>query len=143
MDFVFSGFRVKPLSASATAWVNAAPLYSRVGFTQFAPTAAVTGVSHGPTTELGPALGVTITRRPAHGPLASPQHLADRLNIFGPEQLRGYAAVVDGVLKGAAVSGSHDYSQGLSQRAMARTTSTPPRWLSGSVFSPVSSGGRT
>ena len=63
----------------------------------------------------------TVSRRPAHGPLASPQHLADRLNIFGAEQLRGFAAVVDGVQEGATVSGTYDYSQGLAQRAMART----------------------
>ena len=59
-------------------------------------------------------------------PAMGASELADRLNIFGHEQLRAYGNIVDGVLPGLSPRTGHDYSGGLKHRATARTAPIHP-----------------
>ena len=120
LDFVFPGSRVKPIvngpapvaaTSTTVMWCNEVPEPGRVAFVRIDPDA--------PSDEPGPEKA--IRRREAQGTLATPQMLADNLNIFGHEQLRHFGAVVDGVLAGAKVITGRDYSAGLLQRALGRT----------------------
>ena len=75
-----------------------------------------------PVTNTTRAYALSDGRRPSAGALLQPQQLADRLNIFGPEQLRLMSSVVEGVATGAHVSPTKDYSAGLLHRARGRTS---------------------
>ena len=53
--------------------------------------------------------------------------MADRLNVFGHDQLKLMGSVVEGVASNASVSAIKDYSGGLRQRALGRTRPTHPK----------------
>ena len=106
---------MRPLRASAVAWLEESPTHTRVALAQ------VDQVYGGEIDDSGDPEGERPpTRRPGLGTLATPQMLADRLNIFGHDQLRDFGGVVDGVVAGAKVLGGRDYSGGLLQRALGR-----------------------
>ena len=75
IDFVFPGFRVKPMNAQlALQWHVTLP---RTGGTSSAM--------------------ANMSRRPSIGPTLDPQLMADRFNIFGHEQLQQMADIAEGV----------------------------------------------
>jgi hypothetical protein len=104
IDFVFPGHRVKPMNPQlALQWPIRLPAAGGAAVTQ--ALMQETAMLH---------------RRPSVGPLLMPQLLADRYNIFGHAQLRSIGTIAAGVLPGAKVDESRDYSNGLQQRAMGR-----------------------
>ena len=98
IDFVFPGFRVKPMNAQlALQWHVTLP---RTGGTSSAM--------------------ANMSRRPSIGPTLDPQLMADRFNIFGHEQLQQMADIAEGVKPKCKVIATRDYSGGLQQRTLGR-----------------------
>ena len=95
VDFYFPGFRVRGLDpVKALQW-------------EVTRAAQRTGA-------------VTDGRLASVGSPLTPRHLAERLNVFGHDQLLLMQSAVDGVAVGAPISATTDYSGGLQQRANGR-----------------------
>jgi len=103
IDFIFQGYRIRNIDPLlALQWQVIQPRNTSVN-------ALVNG------------------RRPAMGAPLTPQQLADRLNIFGREQLLSMVETVGGVASGHSVAEHKDYSGGLSQKALGRTRAAHPK----------------
>jgi hypothetical protein len=95
LDFIFPGSRVRPLRATAVAWLNETPTHTRVGMARVDPAYGgepdlvypVAGEAKDGA-DAGPEGTRALSRRQSQGPPATPQMHADRFNIFGHEQLR-------------------------------------------------------